>query len=183
MHLAIVTFSENYTGTGLLVGIICALIASARDRHVIGWFIIGLILNLIGLIILLVLPNIKELKVKNNRRLLDQRKLREQLDKERQVADLRHKNIEQRLGSHDDALGMDTGNPQSLAGNQTPAQIASNDLWFYALEGKRQGPVSMETIRHLLRANAIDNAALVWTEGMEDWALLGDIEIFREDRL
>ena len=41
---------------GIIFGTICAVIASGKNRSAIGWFFIGFLLPLIGLIMVLVLP-------------------------------------------------------------------------------------------------------------------------------
>lgn len=38
------------------LAIACAIVASTKDRSVVGWFILGLLFSLIALIIVLVLP-------------------------------------------------------------------------------------------------------------------------------
>lgn len=42
---------------GITFGIVCAAIASGKQRSAAGWFFIGFLLPLIGLIMVLVLPN------------------------------------------------------------------------------------------------------------------------------
>jgi hypothetical protein len=43
------------------------------------------------------------------------------------------------------------------------------------------GPVSTETIRHLLQAGAITGGTLVWREGMPDWVEAGTTDEFGGD--
>lgn len=160
-------------------GVICAVIAAGRGRNPIGWFLIGLFLQCLGIILVLVLPDLKRQEDREQRQRHETRKLREQLMKERQVADQRHHHIERRIGAHDAALGMDTATPPELTNASSPAQIGDGNLWFYARNNERQGPVSSETIRHLIGAQAIDSNSLVWTEGMPDWAPLSSVNEFR----
>ncbi len=42
---------------GCVFGLICALLASGKQRNPIGWFVIGFLLPLIGLILVIVLPS------------------------------------------------------------------------------------------------------------------------------
>lgn len=52
---------DNFTiqiGSGFVFGLICALIAASRNRSAILWFILGLVLNCIALIIILCLPEV-----------------------------------------------------------------------------------------------------------------------------
>lgn len=162
-------------------GIVCASLAQSRGRSAAGWFFIGVFTNCIGVILVLVLPNVKEQERRERRTSLENRRLREQLAKERQVSDSRHTHVERRLGAHDEALGVDTSEPPELTAAQARAQISSGEKWHYALDNKRQGPVSEETIRHLLVARAINRRTLVWSEGMEDWTPLGDVDEFLGD--
>src|SRR5690606_15223390 len=118
---------------------------------------------------------------REQRQRVETRKLREQLMKERQVSDQRHQHVERRLGAHDEALGLDTSKPPELPNSVSAAQLTNSDLWFYARDETRQGPVSSETIRHLITARAIDGSTLVWSEGMHDWAPLDNIDAFRGD--
>ncbi|MDH4267482.1 MAG: zinc ribbon domain-containing protein [Deltaproteobacteria bacterium] len=40
----------------IIMGIVCAIIANGKGRNPTGWFFVGLLLNLIGLIMIAVLP-------------------------------------------------------------------------------------------------------------------------------
>ncbi|MBL8754855.1 MAG: DUF4339 domain-containing protein [Planctomycetes bacterium] len=163
-------------------GLICAIIAHGRGRSPVAWFFIGALLSCIGLILVLVLPDLKQQEEKERRHQLETRRLREQLAKERQIADLRHNQVEQRLGVHDQALGLDTSAPAQIAGSgQAPPQLPNSTQWYYARGTERLGPVSAETIRHLLQANAVHRSTLVWTEGMPDWKALDQVDAFRGD--
>lgn len=168
-------------GGHLLFAIICAVIAADRGRSAVAWFFIGLFLSCFGLILVLVVPNLKEQEEREQRVSLENRRLREQLNKDRQVADQRQSQVERRLGAHDEALGLDTSKPPQLHEASAPAQLTNADQWFYARDGERQGPVSPETIRHLLAADAIDQDSLVWSQGMQDWEPLRNVELFRGD--
>lgn len=162
-------------------GGVCATIASGRGRSVGGWFCIGFFLQCFGIILLLVLPDLNEQEQRHRRHSLETRRLREQLAKERQVADQRHQQVEQRLGAHDQALGIDTRQAPALANAAAPPALPGGGTWFYARGTDRLGPVSAETIVHLLQAGAIHERTLLWREGMADWQPLGDLDAFRGD--
>src|SRR5687767_4831017 len=100
---------------GAAVGTACALIAHARGRSAVGWFFIGMFGPcFIGLILVLVLPDLK-IEQERQRRLADEnRRLREKLKKDRMVADERHAELNRRLQVHDVALGVDTGHDAAL---------------------------------------------------------------------
>ncbi|MFT4515318.1 MAG: hypothetical protein ACI89X_004096 [Planctomycetota bacterium] len=165
----------------LVFGGICAAIAAGRGRSPVGWFFVGVFTTCIGLIILLVLPDMKVQEEREKRQRMETRKLREQLQKERQVSDQRHHHVERRLGAHDESIGIDTSNPPGLPNTQAAAQLTNGEQWFYARDNERQGPVSEETIRHLLAAEAIDGDSLVWRDGMPDWMPARDLDQFRGD--
>lgn len=151
-------------------GGICAAIAGGRGRSAVGWFFIGLLFDCFALILLLVLPDLRRQEETVRRTELENRRLREQLAKERQVADQRHGHVERRLGAHDEALGLDTSQPPQLAAAaEAPPALPGGKQWFYARGQERLGPVSEETVRHLLQARAIDGKTLVWCAGMANW--------------
>jgi hypothetical protein len=58
-----------------------------------------------------------------------------------------------------------------LPGEQQPQ-------WFYARDNQRHGPVSFETVQHLLAARALTRDSLVWREGMDNWTPLRDVAEF-----
>lgn len=165
----------------VVFGAVCASIAAGRGRSAAGWFFIGLVIDCFGLILVLVLPDLKQQQEREQRVELENRRLREQLAKERQVADHRHGHIERRLGAHDQALGLDTSTPPQLTEAAAPPLLTGAARWYYARDRQRQGPVTAETIRHLHQAGAIQDATLVWTEGMTDWKALADVDELRGD--
>lgn len=166
---------------GLVFGIVCAVLASGRGRSPVGWFFLGLFFSCFALILVLLLPDLKQLEERQRRHQLEARRLREQLAKERQVADQRHHQVERRLGAHDQALGLDTNDAPQLGNQAPPPPLPNGASWFYARGNDRMGPVSTETIRHLLQAKAIDGQTLVWREGMADWAAAKTTDEFRGD--
>ena len=108
------------------------------------------------MILVLCLPDLKVEEERDRRRKLEQRKLREQIAKDRQVADSRNSNIEQRLSVHDEALGLDTSTPPALPMAGPTPQISNETQWVYARNNERQGPIPTKTLRHLLLSRAID---------------------------
>jgi hypothetical protein len=165
----------------VIFGVICAAVAAGRGRSGIAWFCIGFFFQCIGLILVLVLPDLKLQEAQGNRHALENRRLREQLAKERQVADQRHHHVERRLGAHDQALGVDTSQAPQLGAAGAPPGLPDGMQWFYARGKERMGPVSTETLRHLLQARAIDGTTLVWRDGMPDWLAANKTDAFRGD--
>lgn len=167
-----------------IFGAICAGIASGRGRSAAGWFFIGMALDCLALILVLVLPDLRQQEQREKHMRLENRRLREQLSKERQVSDHRHHHVERRLSVHDEALGVDTSKPPELPGSApAPAQLGRDGQWFYARDNERLGPVSAATIRHLLQTRAISASTLVWCQGMRDWVELQQVDAFAEDVL
>ena len=171
---------ELNVGSAILFAVICGFIAHSRGRNVVAWVLLGLVIQCFALILVLVLPNLNDEQDRERRHRLETRRLREQLRTERQISDQRHQHIEHRLGQHDGALGMDTSKPPELT-EQTLARLtgSAGDVWFYARDNQRQGPVSLETLRHLYDADVIGPDSLLWTEGMDDWDTLDNVDPFR----
>ena len=42
-------------------------------------------------------------------------------------------------------------------------------MWYYAKDGGREGPVSLDELRGILRENVVPLTTVVWTEGMDQW--------------
>lgn len=171
------------------VGVACALIANSRGRSAVGWFFIGaLVPCFVGLILVLVLPDLK-VDQERTRRLADEnRRLRERLRKDRIVADQRHAEITRRVGAHDVALGVDTATvmPAALpgaapvyghAGGAEPA-VASElrgSAWYWAHGLNRQGPSDFEALRSRWQSGEVTTETLVWRKGMPKWTALRDV--------
>ena len=47
--------------------------------------------------------------------------------------------------------------------------------WYYTLNGQQQGPVAAEQIQQFIQAGQLHTDALVWKEGMANWAPVGTI--------
>ncbi len=170
-------------------GIVCAVMAPGRGRSPVAWFFIGVATQCLGIILLLLLPNLKLEEEKQRRRNEETRRLREQLKKERQIADERHEGHRARLGAHDRALGLDTSSAESppllaAAPPPLPAGAAGQPepLWFYAQGNQQLGPVPASMLRTMWLEQRIDDRALVWREGMANWTPLSDVKDLLEDR-
>src|SRR5438477_581880 len=48
-------------------------------------------------------------------------------------------------------------------------------LWYYAVDGQRQGPVPFDQLRRLAASGQLTPGDLVWTQGMADWQPAGSI--------
>lgn len=47
------------------------------------------------------------------------------------------------------------------------------EQWYYTRQGQRFGPLSIEQMRQLALAGQLQQADLVWTEGMSEWTPAG----------
>ena len=162
---------------GVVFGIICAALAPGRGRSAVGWFFIGFVGGCIGILLVLLLPNLKEQEAKQRRQRAETRKLREQLKTERQVADERHEAHDTRLSAHDRALGLDTAQREMLP-SSTPPRLPpplERAEWFYGVEGQRQGPVTASHLRTLWLDEKIPDQTLVWRDGMRDWLPIEEV--------
>ena len=182
MEAAIVILVILVIRAGL--GAVAAAIAHHKGRSVAGWFFAGLFLDIIGIIIVAVLPNLKEEQANRDRVASENRRLREQVRQERIKAETYRQYSMGRLDAHDGALGIDT---RSLAGTgPVPAQLdwssgaapapeVSSVTWYYEQQGEAKGPVAAHDIRMLLQFKEVTPETLVWAEGMQGWAPLNSV--------
>lgn len=86
--------------------LIPALIAKSRGRDPVAWYLIGFFFWIIAIILLLVLPHLKEQKARDQQ--VDRRaeRLQEELDAERRRSEHFRLEAERRLDVHDQVLGV-----------------------------------------------------------------------------
>ena len=169
----------------VLFGVICAAIANTRGRSAVAWFFIGLFLQVIALILVLVLPNLRLQQEREQRLHQENRRLRERVRKGRQVADQRHDETRARITVHDRALGVDTSE-RNLAGDShdrlAPPVLPSDGYvdyqeteWYIVLRGEREGPLSFATLRQYWVSGEIQPSTLVWYKDLSDWLRVEDM--------
>lgn len=106
---------------GLIFGTVCAFIANSKGRNEVGWFFFGfgaglfVIFGVIPLIMVAAMDNLKAAAAREEDLRQQNRRLKEQIRKDRMVADQRHLLVEDRLRAHDRVLNLDTERPE---GNQ-----------------------------------------------------------------
>jgi len=93
---------------GAILGAICAALASTKGRSAVGWFFIGFFFGLFALIVILVVPNLKEAKEKEEHMKMEQKRLHEQLRQEQMKTERLRKYAQARLDIHDRELNIDT---------------------------------------------------------------------------
>jgi len=179
-----------------VTGAIAAAIASSKGRSVIGWFFGGFFLGIIGIVIVAVLPNLKEQREKEMYAERENRRLREQLRQERLKQEAFRQHTATRLDVHDEQLGLDTRTAnqplltsQSQAAGQLDADPAAalgemagdQAHWYYEMNGQAIGPTTADNIRSLLDSGRLSDGSLVWTERLSDWTQAGALPEFRAD--
>jgi hypothetical protein len=164
----------------LVFGAIVAAIASSKGRNPVGWFFIGAFFFCIAIIIILVLPNLKEQQAKEQRLEEENRRIREQVRQEQMRLEAFRQQTNSRLDRHDQVLQIDTAprmeSPLGLGGaagmppalpNQ--AQDDQRPIWFYVKDTNRCGPVSLGALRALLAGGEVNADSLFWRAGMSEW--------------
>ncbi|MEM1259966.1 MAG: SPFH domain-containing protein [Bacteroidota bacterium] len=74
------------------------------------------------------------------------------------------------------AMGQQqTGFPQAT-GAAVPPPMPAQVLYYYAVNGTQQGPVTVDQLRALFAGRTINRESLVWKQGMANWAALQDVE-------
>lgn len=115
-------------------GAIAAAIASHKGRNVVGWFFGGFFLQVIGIIIVACLGNLKEQRAYRQHTENERRRLREQLRQERLKTEAFRQYSLERLDSHDEVLGVDTRKRQEAL----PGPAGDNPLDVLASQQQQQ---------------------------------------------
>jgi hypothetical protein len=173
----------------LAMGAACAAIANAKGRNAVGWFFIGVFLSLIGLIIILVLPNVREQDRLKNLQDAHNQRLQEQLRQERLKHQAFQSHASARLDNHDTELGINTRQLTSpLIGQSSsagmlppgaPMQHPADSQWYYALDGNSIGPFSVSRMADLIGSGVVQNNTMVYESGRSDWVMAGACEALR----
>jgi len=66
--------------------------------------------------------------------------------------------------------------PPAGGGAAVPPPMPTQVLYYYAVNGTQQGPVSIEQLRALFASRTINRESLVWKQGMSNWAALQEVE-------
>jgi uncharacterized RDD family membrane protein YckC len=51
--------------------------------------------------------------------------------------------------------------------------------WYYARDGKREGPISQEEMQRLIDATALSADTPIWSEQLSQWTAVKDVSVFR----
>lgn len=180
--------------SGIIFGIICAIVADSRGRNPLLWFFLGFVINCFGLLLLLILPDLKIMERRESEIQSENRRLREQIRRDRAVSDSRYSETMQRLDTHDQILQVDTSMPPALpadfgldqvggAQELSPESYAYIEAaWWYAdpREGLQIGPVAFSRLQELWQQDEVEGHTLVWCETLEDWDQIDDVFELRE---
>ena len=164
----------------LVAGGICAAIADSKGRSAVAWFFIGIFFSCFAIIILLVLPNLKEQKAKEDRLEEENRRIREQVRQEQMRLDSFRDQTNNRLDRHDQVLQVDTspraqsplgygnnsGGPPALPNT---SQDDQRPIWFYVKGSNQCGPVSLSALRALYAGGEVNADSFFWKSGMAEW--------------
>ncbi|MFT5031736.1 MAG: hypothetical protein ACI9VS_004206 [Candidatus Binatia bacterium] len=178
-------------------GALCAALAHSRGRTPVGWFFIGFFLSCIGLIIILVLPNVKEEEAKHAALDDANRSLRERLRQEQMKNEAFRQHAAQRLDAHDRQLDVDTRQTGDFIGDSEnqPLQLGADDDgsaaddpivdaapdWYFVENGGRVGPHSRAEMVQLIQNGRLVPATQVWCEDLEGWMPLSQTPHFQSD--
>lgn len=174
----------------LVIGVATAMIANSKGRNAVGWFFIGFLLGLIGLIICLCMSNLNEERQYREQQSEENRRLREKLRQEQMKLESLRVHTADRLDQHDRALSMDTRQtvPQALGAGSSYASLApppmppeeqgaipelsgspDKPIWYLVLQGQQYGPVSRRTLGSMVSTGQVNRDTLIWQESMPNW--------------
>ena len=97
-----------------IFAVLVGAIAQSKGRNAVGWGALGFIAPCIGLILVLVLPDVNAERRKSEASRAERRRLREQLRQERMKTEAYRRHVSARLDAHDDHLGIDTRTVSAL---------------------------------------------------------------------
>jgi hypothetical protein len=181
----------------LVCGVITAIIAAHKGRNAVGWFIFGFFFNLIAIIVVCVVSNLKEERARYAQAAADRRRLREELKMERMHRQQALGMANERLDIHDRALGVETskaGPPPSLSGGvhsrlgppaanqppppgRPPTPGDASPQWHYSpKEGEQVGPVRFAELATEYREGRLVDDTLVWRQGWKEWHKIGEVD-------
>ncbi|MFO0933561.1 MAG: GYF domain-containing protein [Planctomycetota bacterium] len=164
---------------------VCGSIASAKGRNPIGWGVIGFLAPLLGLILILVMSDLKAERRRVEELGAERRRLKEQLRQEKLKSESFRRYATERIDTHDRVLGVDTKRSPTLGAGAPPpvpglprADLPDTDVdrgWYYERGGQQNGPVPRPQLEALLASGELGPKTLVWTESMEEWTPAQDV--------
>ncbi len=162
----------------LIFAFLVAWIAYQRGRNPMGWFLLGGFMGCLALILVLILPDLQEERKHRERERRARERLREQVLQERMKNQAFREHAQQRLDSHDEALGLDTRSsaPPELPPSP-PAPSSATEIplegWYLAEAGAQpQGPFSLREVQERIESGLVGPQSLVWQDSLADWTTI-----------
>jgi hypothetical protein len=194
---------------GGVTAAICGSVASSKGRNALGWACIGgavgflcsFILFWIPILVVCVLPNLKEQASREQAIAEENRRLREQVRQEKLKAEAFRQHAARRLDVHDQHMGIDTRGALALEGAGAAGQLGYDDpaqelaaalegqsapddgaeIWYYEMLGQTQGPVSAAALRALLGDGTLRGDSLLWSQDLGNWTPARQVPQFEND--
>lgn len=132
----------------LLLGWVTSYYAQQRGRDPLIWFLVGMFLGLIGLLLLFILPSVTNDKEKENSSLDEQDELKEGISQTIEIQ------------------------PEFI---QKQPEYAISQWYYLDKERQQQGPVEFEELKKIWVDHQIDFLTYVWHEGMENWKKIEEL--------
>jgi len=180
----------------VIIAAICGAIASSKGRNVVGWVVLGFLFEIIPLIIVACLPNLRTQREKEVYIASENRRLREQLRQEQIKGETFRQHAAARLDAHDERLQINTRSlgPQLAATSEHTNQLSAGASpaddsqdpeasWYYSSNGATFGPVPESKISELIRNKSIIENTLIWSESLTEWQPAGQVQQFTLDFL
>ena len=146
----------------------CMTLAARKGRNKLGWFIAGLILEILALAFILLLPDLRRLRAEREWMMAERQRLQEELERERgRVEQLRH-----------DVEGREETPAKAFKEATIPSGPERTE-WFYELRGETFGPHTEEEMVSLARGGRIARPTLVWSAESGEWSRAEEVEALR----
>lgn len=140
--------------SGVILGALCFYIAKKRgSRRPLLWFVVGLLCGVVGLLILLALPN-----------------------KKRSAAQTAFVNSSPLL------VDKEVGDRMAITNEPEITPSINAYPWYYIdRELKKQGPIDLLTLKRAWKQGKISQESYLWTDGMSDWEILENLSDIQKE--
>jgi len=179
-------------------GAIASLIAYYKGRNMVGWFFGGFFFSIFGIILVSVLPNLKEQQAQREYMENENRRLKERLKQEQVKSESFRKHAMARLDKHDEHLGVDTKQMAALPSGYDmdpllledetshesdevtlTATSSSAGRWLYKWNHEEHGPISEKELVEKLQTGQLSGSSLVWNEDLTTWTRAEEIPFLK----
>ncbi len=73
------------------------------------------------------------------------------------------------------AMGQQMADSMNKNRSMPPPLLNNVAQYFVAMDGKSEGPYSLDSIQHSIANGGINSKTLIWTQGMKEWAEVGTV--------